>query len=84
MFAGNYLMTQFFFDIASQETVYHDFQGRNFTKAEEAYELANLIALDLAITEEAEKAWAKEVHVRNVAGQRLYFVRVSDSDLIAA
>ena len=73
-------MTQFFFDIAFGETVYHDFHGRQFAKAEEAYELADLIALDLAVTEEAR---GKEVQVRNVAGQRLYFIGVGDSDLMA-
>ena len=74
-------MTQFFFDIGSGEVVYHDFKGCEFAKAEEAFEMANLIALDLAVTEDAR---GTEVQVRNLAGQRLYFVRVHDLDLMAA
>ena len=74
-------MTQFFFDIASSEFVQHDFQGRHYAKAEEAYELARLIALDLSFTEESA---GKEVHVRNVAGDRLFIARVGNLDLMAA
>jgi hypothetical protein len=73
-------MTRFFFDVASRDGVCLDFRGRDFAKAEEAYEMAKLIALDVAFTEEP----GNEVQVRNVVGDRLFCVRVGELDLMAA
>ena len=73
-------MTRFFFDIGSGKTVYHDFKGCQFAKAEEAFEMANLIALDLSVMEDDR---GTEVQVRNDAGRQLYQVRVGDPDATA-
>ena len=70
-------MTRFFFDIGSGETVYHDFKGCQFAKAEEAFEMANLIALDLSVMDDDR---GTEVQVRNDAGRQLYQIRVADPD----
>lgn len=77
---GDLYMTRFFFDDASNGVVYHDFHGRDLATTEEAHELGKLIALDLACTEEG----AKEVQVRNVAGDQLFCIHVSGLDLLAA
>ena len=60
-------MKRFFFDLANQAQVQYDFRGRNFTKPEEARELAELIALDLECTDGGNWAGA-EVQVRNLRG----------------
>ena len=40
-------MKRFFFDVSFKTHVQYDYQGRDFAQAEQARELAELIALDL-------------------------------------
>ncbi len=41
-------MARYFFDIVGKEHGRHDFRGRDLSTPEEAHQLAELIAIDLA------------------------------------
>jgi Domain of unknown function (DUF6894) len=64
-----------FFDIFKQQTPSYDFQGRYFSRPEDAAQLAELIAADLGCSEDND--WVgSQVQVRNAAGEMLFAVPV--------
>jgi hypothetical protein len=72
-------MRRYFFDLDSQSQNRYDYQGRECSTPEAAHELAELIALDLAL--EGEWAgWA--VAVRSPEGERFFSIPVMDADLV--
>jgi hypothetical protein len=75
-------MKRFFFDVATDESVRYDYQGRIFGNVEEARALAELIALDLSCSEENKEVG--EVQVRNVSGNCLFSISVQARELEAA
>jgi uncharacterized protein DUF6894 len=76
-------MQRYFFDIASGSRSIYDYQGREFSARQEAFELAELIALDLELNVDGE--WGDcRVAVRDVEGRNLFSVPVRELDLIAA
>ena len=68
-------MKRFFFDVAIQSAIQYDFRGKDLATAEEARELAELIALDIECTAE-NNVTAFEVQVRNITGDSLFNVPV--------
>ena len=64
-----------FFDIFSQETRDYDFHGHDFIRAEDAAEIAQLIAVDLGCSETADRI-GSHVQVSNSDGQKLFSVPV--------
>ena len=66
---------QFFFDVLSPQSKLYDFRGQYFDKPENAAEVAELIALDLA-SSDTEDWDGAQIQVRNVAGDTLFSVPV--------
>jgi hypothetical protein len=75
-------MNRFFFDLAAKTYVQYDYQGREFTDADQARSFAELLALDLGCTDDQDRP--AEVQVRNVCGALLFSVPILNSNLIAA
>jgi hypothetical protein len=77
-------MPAFFFDIVTSKSVEHDFHGRKLATAEDARELAEMIALDMECCSGNSDWIATEVVVRDLAGVSLYSVSVRHPEFIAA
>lgn len=75
-------MKRFFFDVATDDAVRYDYQGRMFGNVEEARALAELIALDIACSEDNSEPG--EVQVRNVSGSCLFSVSIQAPEAAAA
>jgi hypothetical protein len=72
-------MTRYFFDRGTQRDSMYDYKGGEFPTPDAAYQLAELIALDLALDGE----WAGwTVAVCSPGGERFFSVPVRDADLI--
>ena len=76
-------MQRYFFDLAARSHVHYDYRGREFSKAEHARDLAELIALDIEYTN-GDGFDGAEVQVRSVSGQHLFSVAIRAPELIAA
>jgi hypothetical protein len=64
-----------FFDVHHQDSRSYDYHGREFSRPEEATQMAELIAADLSCTE--NKNWVgSQVKVKNAAGETLFSVPV--------
>jgi hypothetical protein len=74
-----WVMRRYFFDLGSQSQSRYDYQGRECPTPEAAYQLAELIALDLALEGEW-MGWA--VAVRSPEGERYFSIPVKDADLL--
>ena len=75
-------MNRFFFDVASRTYVSYDYKGREFATPLQAHNFAELVALDVACSGNADAA--DEVQVRDVYGEKLFVVSVQQSELVAA
>jgi hypothetical protein len=75
-------MKRFFFDVSFKTHVRYDYQGRDFAAAEQARELAELIALDLECSDDRDSG--SEVQVRNIGGTCLFSIPVRQAEPIAA
>jgi hypothetical protein len=76
-------MKRYFFDIVSQGQLVYDYQGSNFPTVQKACQLAELIALDVAVKSQDEFS-DQAVYVRNEEGHTLFSVPVRWSSLVAA
>ena len=72
-------MKRYFFDLDTQRQSMYDYKGREFPTPEAAYQLAELIALDLAFDGESA-GWA--VAVRSPEGKRVFSIPVRDAELV--
>jgi hypothetical protein len=76
-------MRRYFFDVVGRQRSEYDYHGRDLPTPENAYQLAELIALDLGI--EHENQWIGwTVNVRTPEGRELFSIPVESSDLAAA
>lgn len=76
-------MARYFFDLAGKQDCRHDFRGRELPTPEEAYRLAELIAVDLATgPEEQWVGWSVAVH--GADGRELFSVPIQALCLPAA
>jgi hypothetical protein len=76
-------MNRYFFDVVGQQHSEYDHRGRMFAAPEKAFQLAELIALDLEVYGDGEwSGWT--VSVRNAEGQQFFSVPVGYPDLMAA
>ena len=64
-----------FFDVFCNDSRDYDFHGRDFTRAEDAAQIAELIAVDLGCSETADRI-GSHVQVSNAAGQKLFSIPV--------
>jgi hypothetical protein len=77
------MMCRYFFDLVGVERSEYDYSGRVLPSPENAHQLAELIAVDLAVDEqEPWHGWT--VKVRNVQGHEMFCVPVRPSCLAAA
>jgi hypothetical protein len=76
-------MAHYFFDLIGKQNDRHDVRGRELSTVEEAYRLAELIAIDLATGPEPEWAgWS--VAVRDADGRELFAVPIAALSVTAA
>jgi hypothetical protein len=76
-------MRRYFFDLVGKERSEYDYSGRELPTPESAHQLAELIALDLAL-EEQEPWYGWSVNVRNAEGCEMFCVPVESGYLAAA
>ena len=76
-------MHKYFFDRVSGTRSEYDYQGRVLPTPEKAFQLAELMALDLGVGEGGDwSGWS--IDVRNAVGQQFFSVPVREPALIAA
>jgi hypothetical protein len=76
-------MSRYFFDFVSKHGCKYDYSGRVCPTLENAYRLAELIALDYAV--DAEDAWTgSTVNVRSPEGRQFFSITVQPSGLAVA
>jgi hypothetical protein len=64
-----------FFDVLNEQFSSYDFHGRDFSRPEDAAEMAHLIAADLGCSETDD--WVgSQLHVRDAAGETLFLVPI--------
>jgi hypothetical protein len=76
-------MKKYFFDVVSDKGPEYDFSGHEFAEPQKAFQLAQLLALDLEVGAGDDFSGGM-IAVRNADGQKLYSVRIREPDLIAA
>jgi hypothetical protein len=76
-------MRRYFFDVVSQHYLHYDYRGRDFPAPERAYELAELIALDLAVDSDDERIGCL-INVSTADGRKLFSVPVQPCCAAAA
>jgi len=76
-------MKRYFFDVVSGHRSEYDYRGRDFPTVDAANQLAELIALDLAIDPDG-KWYGWTIKVRGAQGQQFFSVPVRDHSLAAA
>ena len=76
-------MKKYFFDLVGQRGSEYDFRGREFAEPQKAFQLAQLLALDLEVGGEDEFSGGS-INVRNADGHKLFTVPIRTPDLIAA
>jgi hypothetical protein len=77
------MMRRYFFDLVGGERSEYDYSGRVLPSAKNAQELAELIAVDLAL--EDEEPWCGwKVKVRSAEGHEMFCVPVQPGYLAAA
>ena len=76
-------MTTYFFDLVGEGCAQYDYQGRIFSVPEQAFRLAELMALDLEMEGDGEwSGWS--VAVRSVYGKQYFSVPVGAAEMAAA
>ncbi len=76
-------MNKYFFDRVGRGSSEYDFRGREFAEPQKAFQLAQLLALDLEVGGNEEFAGGS-INVRNVVGHQLFTVRIREAELAAA
>jgi hypothetical protein len=76
-------MRRYFFDVVSGQCSSYDYRGREFPTPESAYELAELMALDLAIDTDDERD-ACSINVSTAEGRKLFSIPIQTGCLAAA
>jgi hypothetical protein len=74
---------RYFFDVNARTSVEYDYSGRWMKSVDQAQQMAELIAIDMACTQ-IDQPRASEVQVRDASGRHLFSVPVPMTDAIAA
>jgi hypothetical protein len=72
-------MKQYFFDIVGPGKSEYDYSGKTFSTLEKAYELAELMAFDLAAASDEWSGW--RISVSSADGHRFFSIPVEQSCL---
>jgi len=75
-------MKRYFFDVVGNNRSELDYVGRMLPTAEEAYDAAEMIALDLAV-KRADELLESEVTVSDIHGRKHFSIPVKESYLTA-
>jgi hypothetical protein len=75
-------MTHYFFDVVGHRGSALDYRGRILHTADEAYNAAELLALDLAVAQ-VEEAIGSRVTVSDAYGRQLFTIPIRQSYLSA-
>jgi hypothetical protein len=76
-------MKKYFFDLVSAQRAEYDYKGHDLPTLDKAFQLAELIAMDLEMA--VENQWAGwTIKVRNAQGQQLCAIPVGQPELVAA
>jgi hypothetical protein len=73
-------MERYFFDVVGNEGPALDYTGRTLPTADEAYNVAELMALDLAV-KQGDGVIGSTVTVSNTYGRKLFSIQVNESYL---
>jgi hypothetical protein len=76
-------MKKYFFDRVGERCSEYDFRGREFSEPNKAFQLAQLLALDLEVGG-PEEFCGGSISVRNADGHKLFSVPIREPELIAA
>jgi hypothetical protein len=76
-------MKRYFFDVISQSGSEYDYRGREFPTPEQAFQMAELMALDLQLCPKGDWA-ASSINVRDSYGTEFFSTRVHPPELAAA
>jgi hypothetical protein len=76
-------MNKYFFDRIGQGCSEYDFCGHDFAEAEKAFQLAQLLAIDLEVGGGDEFAGGS-INVRNADGHKLFSVPIGEPERAAA
>ena len=74
---------KYFFDRIGQVCSEYDFHGRVLAEPTTAFQLAQMLALDLEVSGGDEFAGGS-INVRNADGHKLFTVRIGEPELVAA
>jgi hypothetical protein len=75
-------MERYFFDVVGNEGPALDYTGRTLRSADEAYNAAELMALDLAV-KQGDEVIGSKVTVSDIYGRRLFSIPIKESYLAA-
>jgi len=71
-------MNRYFFDLVGHKRAEYDFRGKELDSPQAAHQIAELMALDLEVTDEGNwSGW--KVAVRNALGQHFFSIPVQES-----
>jgi hypothetical protein len=76
-------MERYFFDVVGNQGPALDYTGRALRTADEAYNVAELMALDLAV-KQGDEVIGSKVTVSNTYGRKLFSIPVKESYLSAS
>jgi uncharacterized protein DUF6894 len=76
-------MKKYFFDRVGERCSEYDFRGHEFAEPQKAFQLAQLLAIDLEVGG-ADEFCGGSINVHNDAGHKLFTVPIRELDLIAA
>ena len=76
-------MKKYFFDRVGRGSSEYDFRGHEFAEPQKAFQLAQLLALDLEV-EGREEFLGGSINVRNADGQKLFSAHIREAELAAA
>ncbi len=76
-------MKKYFFDRVGQGCSEYDFRGRDFAEPQKAYQLAQLLALDMEVGG-GDEFFGGSINVRNADGHKLFSVPIRQPEAIAA
>jgi hypothetical protein len=76
-------MKKYFFDLIGQGCSEYDFRGRDFAEPQKAFQLAQMLALDLEVSGGDDFAGGS-INVRNADGHKLFTVPIGEPELVAA
>ena len=76
-------MNKYFFDRVGQGCSEYDFRGRDFAEPQKAFQLAQLLALDMEVGG-GDEFFGGSINVRNADGHKLFSVPIRQPEAIAA